>query len=254
MTDSAAAVPRPDNGSISAVTPAGKALAHLQATYLFEKTLTTSDANGQGRIVVPKFAAREYLPSLDITNGVTVPCCDSLGQKYTLRFRYWVNNQSRMYLLEGTQEAQAKYKVQAGDSMVFGKLPSGLLVLCGQHSSADRTGLPNQKAASKVRSAPATGKVSGPALSNGHPRSAKRQSTGTGVTQRNAQGNTALEPLKVQDGVFRAIPHGLSLAPSTVSSLSGVWTATLNLAGELYVAHFDSQEAALEAFHAAGAD
>lgn len=139
-----------------------------------------------------------------------MPCCDSLGQNYTLRFRYWVNNQSRMYLLEGTQEAQvapsamlasncaagvsgvclltsllaclqAKYKVQAGDSMVFGKLPDGLLVLCGQHHSADRTGLPSQKAASKVRSAPSAGKLAGPAgpaPSNGHPSRAKRQSLG----------------------------------------------------------------------------
>ena len=32
----------------------GKSLSELGATLLFEKVLTTSDANGQGRIVVPK--------------------------------------------------------------------------------------------------------------------------------------------------------------------------------------------------------
>ena len=57
---------------------------------------------------------------------------------------------------------------------------------------------------------------------------------------------------QLQDGVFRAIP-GLSAEPSTVSHTSGTWMATLDLAGETYRAYFDSQEAALEAYHAAGA-
>lgn len=67
------------------------------------------------------------------------------------------------------------------------------------------------------------------------------------------QASNGLHPLPQQDGVFRAIPQGLSNAPSSVASKGGIWTATLNLAGELYRAHFDSQEAALEAYHAAGA-
>ena len=67
------------------------------------------------------------------------------------------------------------------------------------------------------------------------------------------QTSSALQPSLQQDGVFRAIANGLSNAPSSVASKGGIWTATLNLAGELYRAHFDSQEAALEAYHAAGA-
>lgn len=46
--------PGPFSGGSGANRPAGKQLADLQATYLFEKVLTSSDANGQGRIVVPK--------------------------------------------------------------------------------------------------------------------------------------------------------------------------------------------------------
>ena len=56
----------------------------------------------------------------------------------------------------------------------------------------------------------------------------------------------------LQDGVFRAIP-GLTSEQAAVVHLNGTWTATLDLAGELYRACFDSQETAVEAFHAAGA-
>ena len=67
------------------------------------------------------------------------------------------------------------------------------------------------------------------------------------------QASHVMQPTLQQDGVFRAVPQGLSNAPSSVASKGGIWTATLNLAGELYRAHFDSQDAALEAYHAAGA-
>ena len=55
----------------------------------------------------------------------------------------------------------------------------------------------------------------------------------------------------LQDGVFRAVP-GITSEKVAVLNVNGTWTATLDLAGELYRAYFDTQDAALEAYHAAG--
>ena len=90
------------------------------------------------------------------------------------RFHSWINNQSRMYLLEGTQDIQVcmhmqitansyeariipmwssssmqnLYGLSVGDSLLFGRLPTGELVACGRA----RTGPPlAPKAASGER-------------------------------------------------------------------------------------------------------
>eukprot|EP00798_Chlamydomonas_sp_ICE-L_P031736 gene31736-6936_t len=56
------------------------------------------------------------------------------------------------------------------------------------------------------------------------------------------------------DGIFRAVPNGLSCEPGGVfPGKHGRWVVTLNLMGELYQAHFDSKEDALEAYFATGA-
>ena len=47
--------------------------------------------------------ALAHFPSLERERERTVPAVDALGGRYRLRFRYWVNNQSRMYVLEGCQ-------------------------------------------------------------------------------------------------------------------------------------------------------
>ena len=69
-------------------------------------------------------------------------------------------------------------------------------------------------------------------------------------TPLNLRGRVQMDQL--QDGVFRAVP-GLTAEKAAVTHMNGTWTATLDLAGEVYRAYFDSQEAALEAYHAAGA-
>ncbi|CAD7702056.1 unnamed protein product [Ostreobium quekettii] len=54
------------------------------------------------------------------------------------------------------------------------------------------------------------------------------------------------------DGVFRAIPNVVPQPNGKIFSQHGVWTATIEIVGEMYQAYFDSQEDALEAFNAAG--
>ena len=51
------------------------------------------------------------------------------------RFRFWINNQSRMYLLEGTKPIQRLYQLGVGDVIQFAKLPDGKLVACGRRGT-----------------------------------------------------------------------------------------------------------------------
>jgi hypothetical protein len=54
------------------------------------------------------------------------------GAVYELRFRFWTNNQSRMYLIEGCAELLKKYKLGFGDVIVFARKADGTLVLGGR--------------------------------------------------------------------------------------------------------------------------
>ena len=110
-------------------TPASEQLKRVGAKMLFDKTLTSSDTGGQGRILIPKVrpsmlqrqlhpwlhylgeceqvAAAEHLPAVDSQTGVSIPFIDTLGNSYTLKFRFWANGQGRIFILEGTQPIQA---------------------------------------------------------------------------------------------------------------------------------------------------
>lgn len=67
-------------------------------------------------------------------------------------------------------------------------------------------------------------------------------------------GGGGLDAEPAVDGIFRAVPNTASsgVTSGVAPGKAGRWVVTLNLAGELYQAHFDTQEDAGEAFHAAG--
>ena len=56
--------------------------------------------------------AETHLPPLESQSGITLQLADTLGKKHSFKFRFWINNQSRMYLLEGTQDVQTRYGMQ----------------------------------------------------------------------------------------------------------------------------------------------
>lgn len=206
-----------------------KALADMGAIVIYEKALTSSDASGSGRVVVPKVesqisclagglhgcmglallclrhlqnivppftrlhvllpacpflqaVAELYLPRLEAQTGITLTATDTLGHNYNLRFRcvvwlawasmrgrrvwhsmamgrwwfhalqrlfttpfsqvpappphrFWINNQSRMYLLEGAAELHTRYNMSVGDLMVFAQKPDKTLVFAGRPST-----------------------------------------------------------------------------------------------------------------------
>ena len=51
-------------------------------------------------------AAAEHFPPIDNQTGTTVNFVDTLGNAYTLKFRYWANGAGRIFILEGTQQLQ----------------------------------------------------------------------------------------------------------------------------------------------------
>lgn len=225
--------------------PGAKSWSKLGANVLFEKVLTSSDINPQGRIVVPKANAEKHLPFLEKQAPSEVYATDTFGNPVVFKFRFWINNQSRMYLLEGTQKIRSAYHLGPGDVIQFGKNAAGNLIVAGRKGTK-----------LDVHRKPPPPRSSSPAIAGGEKplTAAKRkraQAAGQGKAMLNVDLNTFyFEPLK--DGVFRAVPDGQSDDAGRVVKHAGVWTVILNLCAELYQAYFESQAAALEAFNAAG--
>ncbi|PRQ28976.1 putative transcription factor B3-Domain family [Rosa chinensis] len=71
--------------------------------FLFKKEIKKSDVGSWGRIVLPKREAEKYLPSLSDKEGIELMIKDALSnQEWGLTYKYWTNNNSRMYVLEHT--------------------------------------------------------------------------------------------------------------------------------------------------------
>ncbi|KAI7983189.1 B3 domain-containing transcription repressor VAL1 [Camellia lanceoleosa] len=75
---------------------------------LFEKVLSASDASRIGRVVLPKACAE-----------------DMKGKEWTFQFRFWPNNKSRMYVLEGINPCIQNMELQAGDIVTFSRIDPG---------------------------------------------------------------------------------------------------------------------------------
>ncbi|KAJ7564847.1 hypothetical protein O6H91_02G036300 [Diphasiastrum complanatum] len=99
-------------------------------TPLFEKMLSASDAGRIGRLVLPKACAEAYFPPISSPEGQPIDIHDVSGKKWTFQFRYWPNNNSRMYVLEGVTPCIQSMRLQAGDTVTFSRLdPEGKLVM-----------------------------------------------------------------------------------------------------------------------------
>ena len=110
-----------------------------KAPICFEKTLTHSDTSGGGRIVIPKAIAEQHFPTIGDQQGCQLPVVDVFGETRWLRFRYWVNNSSRMYILEGVGPLLKLFKLSVGDVLMFGKDSSRNLVICGRKGTKGDT-------------------------------------------------------------------------------------------------------------------
>ncbi|KAK8607909.1 hypothetical protein V6N13_023354 [Hibiscus sabdariffa] len=92
--------------------------------------LSASDAGRIGRLVLPKKCAEAYFPPISQPEGLPLKVQDSKGKEWIFQFRFWPNNNSRMYVLEGVTPCIQNMQLQAGDVVTFSRLePGGKLVM-----------------------------------------------------------------------------------------------------------------------------
>ncbi|KAL4309268.1 hypothetical protein GQ457_01G037800 [Hibiscus cannabinus] len=117
--------------------------------FLLQKVLKQSDVGNLGRIVLPKKEAETHLPELEARDGISIAMEDiGTSRVWNMRYRFWPNNKSRMYLLENTGDFVRANGLQEGDFIVIysdvkcGKyLIRGVKVRqSGTKSEAKRTG------------------------------------------------------------------------------------------------------------------
>ncbi|KAL4431723.1 hypothetical protein ABPG77_002939 [Micractinium sp. CCAP 211/92] len=232
---------------------------------LFEKVLTSSDVSGTGRLVIPKSQAEAHFPRLEEQSGMNLEMTDTEGSTHTLRFRFWANNQSRMYLLEHTSPVQAKYRMQAGDVLVFSQLPQGRLGIAGRKGTKDDVSRkpPTRRAPSAPPGSASSARPHPDAEAGGGGRKRSRL-RGDSLKAKRQREKAALQEVRSlfgywnahslpprRDGVFRAAPAGAAQDADRVVAQYGAWSALVNLGGEPFQAFFDSREAAAAALQAA---
>ncbi|KAL8225092.1 hypothetical protein R6Q57_017649 [Mikania cordata] len=100
-------------------------------TPLFEKVLSASDAGRIGRLVLPKACAEAYFPAINQSEGLPIRIQDIKGKEWTFQFRFWPNNNSRMYVLEGVTPCIQNMQLQAGDTVIFSRLNPGEKLVIG---------------------------------------------------------------------------------------------------------------------------
>ncbi|XP_047155713.1 B3 domain-containing transcription factor LEC2 [Vigna umbellata] len=100
-----------DRTTIVFCSPDGKKLEEV-----FTKQLKNSDVSVLGRIVLPKREVEAKLPPLTDKEGKDIIVKDVYSAKiWTLKYKYWSNNRSRMYVLENAGDLVNHYELRLGD-------------------------------------------------------------------------------------------------------------------------------------------
>ncbi|XP_060180985.1 B3 domain-containing transcription factor ABI3-like [Lycium barbarum] len=88
--------------------------------FLLQKVLKQSDVGNLGRIVLPKKEAESHLPELESRDGISIAMEDiGTSRVWNMKYRFWPNNKSRMYLLENTGDFVRANGLQEGDFIVI---------------------------------------------------------------------------------------------------------------------------------------
>ncbi|KAL6199288.1 hypothetical protein ACLB2K_029072 [Fragaria x ananassa] len=83
---------------------------------LFKKELKKSDVGCWGRIVIPKKEAEKYLPSLVEKQGIMLWIRDvHSSHVWGMKYKYWANNKSRMYVFESAGSFIKTNRLEVGD-------------------------------------------------------------------------------------------------------------------------------------------
>ncbi|KAL4201324.1 hypothetical protein AMTRI_Chr02g258140 [Amborella trichopoda] len=88
--------------------------------FVLQKELRNSDVSSLGRIVLPKRDAEAHLPYLTVKEGIQFKVTDLVSaNEWHMRYRYWPNNKSRMYVLENTGEFVKVHDLRCGDFVIL---------------------------------------------------------------------------------------------------------------------------------------
>lgn len=60
-----------------------------------------------------------YFPTISQPEGLPLKVQDASGKEWVFQFRFWPNNNSRMYVLEGVTPCIQSMQLQAGDTGIF---------------------------------------------------------------------------------------------------------------------------------------
>lgn len=204
--------------------------------------------------------AEAHFPHLDDPTGVRLPLVDVFGKVKYFKYRFWINNSSRMYIIEGTQELQRMFKLNVGDVLMFAKDTSNTIFVGGRKGTRSDVFRKPPTRKKKDNAADGSEKKSRKE-GGGKEKKAKirpvsvsynpQMKTLTKEEQEIANSytywNASSYPPR-NDGVFRAVPATSMRQQDQVSIQFGMWCVTVTLAGEQYQGFFDSKEAAHAAY------
>ncbi|KAG6742718.1 hypothetical protein D5086_030398 [Populus alba] len=93
-----------------------RAIDPRRLRFLFQKELKNSDVSSLRRMILPKKAAETHLPALESKEGIFIRMDDLDGlHAWSFKYRYWPNNNSRMYVLENTGDFVSAHGLELGD-------------------------------------------------------------------------------------------------------------------------------------------
>ncbi|KAK1409622.1 hypothetical protein QVD17_36149 [Tagetes erecta] len=108
------------SASASASTSVAAAIAKRDDDYKRKRTVFVRDSGFVPPPLPPYRSAETYLPKLSENASIVLPVMDIDGVG-AWPFKYWPNNESRMYVFEGTGPYASKYRLHTGDYMLIYK-------------------------------------------------------------------------------------------------------------------------------------
>ncbi|CAM6097745.1 unnamed protein product [Calypogeia fissa] len=176
---------------------------------LIQKQLTTTDVGSLGRIILPKKEAETHLPHLPDKEGIEMYMYDyEADRTWTVKYRFWPNNKSRMYLLENTGEFAKFHALQQGDWLFIYRESPNRYVLRAKKSapllqvtpsSQSVTEPPSAAAAASAAASGGPAAAAPPAEDVGGPASASGSGSGRTPTTTSTV-NQSSSPASTTDG------------------------------------------------------
>ncbi|CAL5427003.1 unnamed protein product [Camellia sinensis] len=91
-----------------------------------------------------------YFPPISQSEGIPIKIQDIKGKEWTFQFRFWPNNKSLMYVLEGINPCIQNMELQAGDIVTFSWIDPGAKLVIAFRKNSRVPGLSNGAPSRKI--------------------------------------------------------------------------------------------------------